>query len=163
MRIPLIAFIIIPIAELLLLFEVADLIGGVYTLLLIIITAFVGVSVLKKQGFSTLRRADARMRSGQLPAQEIVEGMLLAFAGALLLTPGFITDSIGFTLLTPPLRARIARRILSSGSGFFMAGASFSSGPQQSDPAASDKDSNTVEGEYAREDDPRLDDQHKDK
>ncbi len=163
MRIPFVAFIIIPIAELLLLFEVADLIGGGYTLLLIIVTAFIGITVLKKQGFNTLRRAGARMRSGQLPAQEIVEGMLLAFAGALLLTPGFITDSIGFTLLTSPLRVRIARRILRSGSGFFMAGAGFSTSTQKGNPAAPDKNGNTVEGEYARVDDPRLDSRDKDK
>src|SRR5690606_39234642 len=96
MPFPLLAFIVIPIAELLLILSVADLIGGWATLGLVILTAFIGINVLKRQGLSTLLGAQDRLRSGQLPAQEIVEGMLLAFAGAMLLTPGFITDTIGF-------------------------------------------------------------------
>ena len=74
MPIPLILFIIIPIAELLLILKVADLIGGGYTLLMVIATAFIGVSILKRQGLSTFSRANTCLRSGQLPAQEIVEG-----------------------------------------------------------------------------------------
>lgn len=124
MKFPLLAFIIIPIAELLLLFEVADLIGGLATLGLVIVTAFIGINVLRIQGFSTLNRANQRMANGELPGQEIVEGMLLAFAGALLLTPGLITDAIGFALLTPPLRRKLARRVLRSGTGFFVGGMS---------------------------------------
>jgi UPF0716 protein FxsA len=122
MRFPLLAFIIVPIAELLLLFEVADMIGGLATLVLVICTAFIGLSVLRRQGFNTLNRANQRMQAGQLPGQEIVEGMMLAVAGALLLTPGLITDVIGFCLLTPPIRRRLAARALRSGSGFFVSG-----------------------------------------
>jgi len=122
MPFPLLAFIVIPIAELLLLFEVADLIGGLATLGLVIVTAFVGINVLRIQGFSTLSRANQRMAGGELPGQEIVEGLLLAFAGALLLTPGLITDAIGFVLLTPPLRQRLAARLMRSGTGFFVGG-----------------------------------------
>lgn len=166
MRIPLLAFIIIPISELLLLFEVADLIGGFYTLLLVILTAFIGVSVLRRQGFSTLRRADARLQSGQLPAQEIIEGMLLAFAGALLLTPGFITDTIGFACLTPAIRHRLARRILRSGSGFFMTGlsvggfstrAGFRPGGHMGGRQADSPDGDIIDGEYRNEDNARID------
>lgn len=122
MRFPLLAFIVIPIAELLLLFEVADMIGGLATLGLVICTAFIGLSVLRRQGFNTLNRANQRMQSGQLPGQEIVEGMMLAVAGALLLTPGLITDAIGFCLLTPFIRRRLAARALRSGTGFFVGG-----------------------------------------
>ncbi|MDT8427752.1 MAG: FxsA family protein [Pseudomonadales bacterium] len=166
MRIPLLAFIIIPISELLLLFEVADLIGAGYTLLLVILTAFIGVSVLRRQGFSTLRRADARLQSGQLPAQEIVEGMLLAFAGALLLTPGFITDTIGFLCLTPAIRSKVAQRILRSGSGFFMAGfggggfsagAGFRASSYRGNRSKDSADSDIIDGEYSNEDDSRGD------
>ncbi|OFE11294.1 hypothetical protein PHACT_14775 [Pseudohongiella acticola] len=122
MPLPLLAFIIIPIAELLLLFEVADLIGGLATLGLVIVTAFVGINVLRIQGFSTLTRANQRMAGGELPGLEIVEGLLLAFAGALLLTPGLITDTIGFALLTPPVRRRLAGRMIRNGSRFFVGG-----------------------------------------
>jgi UPF0716 protein FxsA len=162
-RIPLIIFIVIPIAELLLLFEVADWIGGVPTLLLVIVTAFVGLSVLKRQGFSTLTRANVRLRDGQLPAQEIIEGMMLAFAGALLLTPGFITDTIGFTLLTPRFRQRIAAKVLRSGKGLFFGGIGgrFMAGsPYTRDRSRSD-DGDVVEGDYTDENKPRLDDNEK--
>jgi len=122
MPFPLLAFIVVPIAELLLLFEVADLIGGLATLGLVIVTAFVGINVLRIQGFNTISRANQRMAGGELPGQEIVEGMLLAFAGALLLTPGLITDAIGFALLTPPIRRKLALRLMRSGTGFFVGG-----------------------------------------
>ena len=82
-------FIIVPLLEMLLLFEVADRIGSIQTLLMVVLTAVIGVQVLKQQGFSTLLRANDRIRQGQLPAQEIIEGMLLAAAGAMLLTPDF--------------------------------------------------------------------------
>lgn len=98
-----------------LLFEVSDRIGGLYTLGLVVATAVIGVQILKRQGLATLTRASQRLESGQLPAQEIVEGMLLAAAGALLLTPGFITDAIGFVFLTGPLRRPIARSVIQSG------------------------------------------------
>jgi len=99
MRIPFLAFVIIPIAELYLLFTVAEWVGGLATLALVILTAGIGLSVLRVQGFATLTRANHRMAQGQLPGQEIVEGMMLAIAGALLLTPRLITDVVGFTLL----------------------------------------------------------------
>lgn len=108
-------FIVVPLIEMLLLFEVSDRIGGLSTLGLVVATAVIGVQVLKQQGFATLTRANARLNSGELPAQEIVEGMLLASAGALLLTPGFITDTLGFLFLTGPLRRSIAARLIRSG------------------------------------------------
>jgi UPF0716 protein FxsA len=108
-------FIAVPLAEMLLLFEVSDQIGGLPTLGLVVATAVIGVQVLKQQGIATLTRANERLSSGELPAQEIIEGMLLAAAGALLLTPGFITDTLGFVFLAGPLRRLIASRLLRSG------------------------------------------------
>lgn len=156
---PLILFVVVPMAELLLLFEVAERIGGFTTLMLVITTAMVGVTILKRQGLGTLRRADLRMQQGQLPAQEIVEGILLAVAGAMLLTPGLITDVAGFTLLAPPSRRAIARRILRSGTTRFSSSFTFrggfgpGSGAGPRDPFRDD-DGRTVDGEYRREDDP---------
>ncbi len=115
MRILFIIFIVVPLVEMLLLFEVSDYIGGLATVGLVVLTAVIGVQILKRQGFSTLLRANQRLQSGELPAQEIVEGMLLAAAGALLLTPGFITDTLGFIFLTGPLRRPLARWIISRG------------------------------------------------
>ncbi len=156
MRLPLILFIVVPMTELLILFEVAAIIGGIYTLLLVVTTAFIGVSVLKMQGLHTLNRANLRMQQGQLPAQEIVEGMLLAFAGALLLTPGLITDVIGFCCLTPPIRRAVARRILRSGSSYIFGGMGqgpgFGAGPFGPRGPGRPGGNNTVEGEYVNED-----------
>lgn len=122
MRFAMLMLLIIPITELYLLFALADLIGGLTTLLIVIVTAFTGISVLRRQGLSTLRRADQRMRAGQMPGQEIVEALLLTFAGALLITPGLLTDCIGFALLTPAIRGRLAARLLARGNGMFMGG-----------------------------------------
>ena len=108
-------FIIVPLLEMLLLFEVADWIGGIQTLLMVVLTAVIGVQVLKQQGFSTLLRANERIRQGQLPAQEIIEGMLLAAAGAMLLTPGFLTDTLGFLCLAGPVRRPLAGRLVAAG------------------------------------------------
>ena len=115
MRFLFLFFIAVPLVEMLLLFEVSDQIGGLSTLGLVVATAVIGVQVLKQQGIATLTRANARLSSGELPAQEIIEGMLLAAAGALLLTPGFITDTLGFVFLAGPLRRLIAARLLRSG------------------------------------------------
>ena len=90
MRFLFIFFIAVPLTEMMLLFEVSDRIGPWPTLGLVVATAVIGVQILKRQGLATLTRASQRLQAGQLPAQEIVEGMLLAAAGALLLTPGFV-------------------------------------------------------------------------
>lgn len=108
--------IVIPIAELMLLLEVGSRIGVLPTLMIVVITAFIGINVLRQQGFSTLTRAQRRLQSGELPAQELVEGFMLAVGGALLLAPGFITDTLGFILLLPWTRRALARRLLASGS-----------------------------------------------
>lgn len=126
MRFLFLFFIAVPLVEMLLLFEVSDQIGGLSTLALVVATAVIGVQVLKQQGIATLTRANARLSSGELPAQEIIEGMLLAAAGALLLTPGFITDTLGFVFLAGPLRRLIAARLLRS--GLVRAGGGFSGG-----------------------------------
>jgi len=148
-------FIAVPLGEMLLLFEVSDRIGSLMTLGMVVATAVIGVQILKRQGFSTLSRANQKLQSGQLPAQEIVEGMLLAAAGALLLTPGFITDTIGFVLLTGPLRRPIARSVVRSGMvkamGGSAAGASFN---QFGGPGGRQEyrgGSNVYEGDYHEE------------
>ncbi len=163
MRFAVLIFIAVPLLEMMLLFEVADVIGGLYTLGMVVLTAVIGVQILKRQGFSTLARAQDRLRSGQLPAQEIIEGMLLAGAGALLLTPGFITDTVGFVLLTGPLRRPIARNIIRSGvvrtfsGGGGNQGFSYSSYGSTARPGSADGD--VYEGEYSDASSERLSDQ----
>ncbi len=122
MRFSLFFFVIIPFVEIMILLEVSDRIGGWNTVLVVLGTAVLGISLLRRQGFSTMMRFQQRLRGGELPAQEIVEGMIIAFCGALLLAPGFITDTIGILGLLPPVRKAIARRILRSGGGFVNGG-----------------------------------------
>ena len=105
MRILFILFILIPIIEIWLLIEVGSLIGAFHTVGLVLLTAFIGVILLKQQGERTLSSARSRLNRGQIPGREMVDGLFLGVAGALLLTPGFVTDAIGFLLFVPPVRA----------------------------------------------------------
>ena len=89
-------FLVIPIIEVYLLIEVGGIIGAGWTILLIVLTAIIGVNLLRQQGVSTLMRANQAMSQGQIPAMEMMEGIFLAVGGALLITPGFFTDAIGF-------------------------------------------------------------------
>lgn len=95
-----------------LLIEVAGYIDTLPTIGLVMLTAVVGVALLKRQGMATLTRGVGRLNRGEVPAREMAEGILLAVAGALLVTPGFITDGVGFVLLFPPTRMLIASRLL---------------------------------------------------
>jgi UPF0716 protein FxsA len=150
-------FIIIPLIEMSLLFAVSDQIGGLATLSLVVLTAVIGVQILKQQGLATLSRANQRMAAGELPAQEIIEGMMLAGAGALLLTPGFITDTIGFCFLAGPIRRAIAAKLIRLGVATKMSSSSsagftvFSSSRFGTKPSGEASRPEVVEGEYTEE------------
>jgi UPF0716 protein FxsA len=100
----LVLFLAVPIVEIYLLIQVGQVIGAGWTILLVVLTAVIGVWLLRIQGLSTLTRAQQKLQANEIPAREILEGMALVVAGALLLTPGFFTDAIGFLLLFPPTR-----------------------------------------------------------
>ena len=101
---PLIIFMLVPIAEMWILIEVGGWIGALPTIALVVLTATLGLSLLKRQGLSTLMSARRKMDEGSIPASELVSGVMIAVGGALLLTPGFVTDAIGFALLIPQTR-----------------------------------------------------------
>lgn len=105
-------FIIIPILEMWLLITVGSRIGALPTIGLVFLTAIAGVALLRQQGLATLLRANQRMRGGEIPATEVGEGVFLAVGGALLLTPGFLTDGVGFACLIPAVRRWLLGRIL---------------------------------------------------
>jgi len=112
---PLIAvlFLVVPLLEIYLLIQVGQVIGAGWTVFLVVLTAVIGVALLKAQGISTLNRAQQKLQANELPAREILEGMGLVVAGALLLTPGFFTDAIGFVLLFPPTRIMLVKAVAS--------------------------------------------------
>jgi len=101
---PLLLFMLIPIVEMWILIEVGGWIGALPTIGLVVLTATIGLSLLKQQGLSTLMRARRKMDEGAVPASELVSGVMIAVGGALLLTPGFVTDALGFALLIPQTR-----------------------------------------------------------
>lgn len=87
-------------------------IGILPTLALVVLTAVLGVALLRLQGFFTLRRIQEKLTLGEVPDVELIEGGLLLIGGALLLTPGFVTDAVGFTFLLPTSRRWLARSII---------------------------------------------------
>lgn len=112
-RFLLLAFLIMPIVEMMVLFKVGGIIGALNTVGLVALTAVVGVWLLRMQGFATLQRVQEKVNGGELPGVELVEGAFLLVGGALLLTPGFVTDSIGFACLLPWTRRAMAQGIVS--------------------------------------------------
>jgi UPF0716 protein FxsA len=112
-------FIGVPFAEIYVLLQVGHAIGVVNTLGLLILISVVGAWLAKREGLGVLRRMQRSIEAGRVPGTELVDGFLILLAGALMLTPGFLTDILAILLLLPPVRAvvrrelrrRVARRI----------------------------------------------------
>ena len=105
-------FLLVPLLEIYLLIEIGSLIGAVWTVTAVVGTAALGAGLVRRQGLAALARFRSATQAGELPAVTIIEGLALLVAGALLLTPGFFTDLVGFLLLTPPLRQFLVSRWL---------------------------------------------------
>jgi UPF0716 protein FxsA len=108
----LLLFFTVPLIEIFILIEVGGWIGAIPTIFLVVFTAVLGALLLRHQGLITLQRFQLSLAQGQVPAMELIEGVVLIIAGALLLTPGFFTDLVGFLCLIPPLRQAVIRRIV---------------------------------------------------
>ena len=104
-------FIIIPLMELALLIKLGSLIGILDTILLIIFTGAAGAILVRTAGIQCLFTVRQQLQSGMFPADELCNGLLILIAGALLITPGLLTDIAGFALLVPPVRAVIKTRL----------------------------------------------------
>ena len=98
-------FLVVPFVELFVLIQVGQTIGVLNTIGLLVLVSVVGAWLVKREGMGTLVRARDRIDAGQVPGSELVDGVLILFAGALLLTPGFLSDVLAVLLLLPPLRA----------------------------------------------------------
>jgi UPF0716 protein FxsA len=108
-------FIVVPAMELYILIKVGGSIGAFNTIGIIVVTGFVGAALAKHQGFAAIRKMQQAMMEGRRIGTSLVSGALVVFAGALMLTPGFVTDSIGLLLLVPPIRAVAAGAIVKWG------------------------------------------------
>jgi len=164
--------------EVYVLMSVGGLLGAEMTIAIIILTALLGSYLARSQGLLTVQKLQARLAAGEAPGQEIVEGIMLLVCGVLLVTPGFVTDGLGLLVLTPVIRARLAKAIIaqykdriipqtgqgaqgfhfSSGQGSPFSGAQgspFQGGPfQQPSEQAKDK-GDVIEGDYVEVDEDR--------
>ena len=121
----LLALIGMPILEIAVFIDVGERIGLFNTIAIVILTAIAGTALLRWQGLSVLSRAQSSLRENRFPLQEVFDGLCLVLAGALLLTPGFVTDTIGFLLFFPPLRLilkSIAARMIAKRANIHMQG-----------------------------------------
>lgn len=150
-------FIAVPILELWVILEVGGLIGVLPTLALLLTMSLLGATLLRQQGRDAWRRFNAALAERRFPGREVADGLMIAIGGALLLTPGFLTDGVGLLLLLPPTRA-IARRLLRAwvGHRFVLAGAGTMQGAPG--PGAASRREYDYEGtaEEIDEDEPRL-------
>lgn len=107
MAIAVLLLIVIPLVELYVIVQVAHAIGLAVTLVALVLVSIVGGSLVKRQGLSVWRRLQEQLHNGVSPGREVLDGILVLTAGALLLAPGFVTDAIGLLLLVPPVRAGV--------------------------------------------------------
>ena len=111
----LLAFVITPIVEIAVFIQIGGEIGLWPTLAIVVITAIVGTALLRAQGLATFASAQKNLARGEFPVSQVFDGACLLVAGALLLTPGFVTDGIGLTLFFPPVRDLLKRWALARG------------------------------------------------
>lgn len=151
-------FVVLPILEIALLVNVGGMIGGWNTIGLVVLTAFVGAYFVKREGVSTLQTAQAKMQRNEMPGKELVDGLMLVVAGILLVTPGFITDILGFMFALPGSRHLIAAQVSkhmkmrvvmpnpSAGAGGFYQQPGSNQSPFT---RPSNEDGDVIEGEYS--------------
>ena len=104
-------FIVVPLIEILLLIEIGSRIGALNTILVIVLTAILGASMMRHQGFTIMRNIQRDLSRGRMPTGELINGALVLVGGIVLLTPGFFTDAVGFILLIPATRGFIRKKI----------------------------------------------------
>lgn len=142
----LLLFLIVPLVEIYLLIQAGGAIGALNTMALVVLTAVAGAWLLRWQGLATLRRVQQSLERGELPETALVEGVLLLLAGALLLTPGFVTDAVGFVLLVPNARVALAQMVIQRG-------VLRASAPPGRPPEGGRGEGRVIEGEVERDDD----------
>lgn len=104
-------FLVVPLVELYVIFQVGDAIGALNTVAILLLDSLIGAWLMKREGLAVFHRLQAKLEQGEVPGSELVDTFLILFGGALMLTPGFLTDIVGILLLLPPLRA-VVRRVL---------------------------------------------------
>ena len=150
----------ISLLEIFVLVKVGSFLGAGATIALVIISALIGSALVRSQGLQLLREVQERMAKGEMPGQQLIEGVMLVVTGVLLVTPGFVTDFCGLLLLQPTIRQRFAQAVLakitlnsmhnfSNGNGFY-------SGGTHGGFTQSKNDENVMEGEFEHKNDKRI-------
>ena len=111
-RLLFILFVTVPLLELYLLIHVGSYFGAIPTIALCLFTAAMGAALLRLQGIETLARVQSKLQQGEMPASDVIGGLILLFSGVLLLTPGLFTDVLGFVCLLPQFRNYVADGVL---------------------------------------------------
>ena len=143
-------FIAVPIIEIAVLIKVGGVLGFLPTIGIVILTAVLGTAMLRAQSMSTLATVQSKLNSGELPALQLMEGVALLIGGVLLLTPGFVTDAVGFVCLIPMTRRWIIARILARSNLVVMSSTQYQASSES--PRQTDSEGDVIEGEYRRED-----------
>lgn len=149
-RLLFLAFLLIPLLEIYVLIQVGYAIGALTTVVLVVLTALAGAVMIRAQGMATLTRARASLDRGEIPAGELFEGLCLLVAGVALLTPGFVTDALGFLFLIPGIRRSLILALMHAGAvrvvGQPDSATGAGSGPGPKEPGR------VIEGEFERKD-----------
>jgi len=141
--------------EIFVLVKVGGFLGAWPTILLVIITALIGSALVRSQGLQLVQKLQQRMASGEMPGQQLIEGMMLIITGILLVTPGFVTDLCGLLLLQPTIRAGIAKLLLANVK--FAPQGSMGGFSSQGFGQTSRNDDSVIEGEFEHKEDKKLD------
>ena len=143
-------FVAITLLEIYVLASVGDAIGGLSTVLLVVITAFFGSFLLKQQGWATMAKVQNAITNGQIPAVEMLEGVVILISGVLLLTPGFITDTVGLLGLLPFSRHYFINKILTKNAKkiFTQKKSVFIHTSSDESKKSNKNKNNTIEGEF---------------
>jgi UPF0716 protein FxsA len=142
-------FVVVTIAEIAVLISVGEVFGTWPTVLLVIITALIGSTLLKQQGWSTMAKAQQSLAEGRSPALEMLEGVVILVSGVLLLTPGFLTDGLGLLGLMPWSRSYFINHFLEKNAErvFSKKNSAFINRGKTSEKKKTNKDE-TIEGEF---------------
>lgn len=108
-----IVFLVVPIVELAVIIQVGQVIGVLPTIALLLAVSIGGAWLVKREGLGVYQRFRRQVDAGRVPGKEIADGVMIILAGALLLTPGFVTDVLGILLLLPPVRSAVRAAVLS--------------------------------------------------
>jgi UPF0716 protein FxsA len=160
-----ILFTAMTLVEVYVLMSVGEILGAELTIAIIILTAFIGSYLVRNQGIQIVKKLQTRLAAGEAPGQEIVEGIMLLVCGVLLVTPGFVTDTLGLLVLTPHIRGRLASAIIAqykdriipqqgftaNAQNFHYSSTGATSDPFQQKPKT-DKDGNVIEGDFVEVD-----------